>query len=161
MKNLYIIDRSIENLLEAAVDEETGEIVDADALEAVERLGVERDDAIEDLGIYYKNLMAEAKAVADEKKNLFERQKALEHKAEGIKTILARSLNGEKFSTPKLSVSFRKSQQTQITDLTKIPMEYLKWSDPTADKEAIKRSIKAGNEVPGAELVDNISTIIK
>ena len=45
--------------------------------------------------------------------------------------------------------------------MTAIPKEYLKFADPTVDKNAIKAAIKAGTSVAGAEIVEGKSMSIK
>ena len=49
--------------------------------------------------------------------------------------------------------SFRKSVSTHITDENLIPQEYTK-TTITLNKTEIKKAIQAGQEVPGAELVE-------
>lgn len=157
----YFIDAQIEEALEEAIDPETGEIVNESKLDEIEALKDAKDESIEQIGLYFKDLAAEAEAIKAEEKNLHDRRTALENRAEGVKKALEKILKGEKFKTPRLAVSYRKSEQTEITDLTKIPMEYFKWKDPEPDKTAIKKALKAGEDVPGATLKPNMSTIIK
>lgn len=47
--NLYQIDAEIMRAFEDAMDPDTGEIVDAEAYAALDRLGVERDNKIENI----------------------------------------------------------------------------------------------------------------
>lgn len=157
----YFIDSRIEEIIDEAIDPETGEVIDEEALDAIAALQEQKDDAIEQMGLYYKDMMAEVDAVKAEAKKLTDRAKAVENRAETVKKYLVRALDGKKFKTPRLSVSYRKSEQTVVDDLSKIPYEYLKWKDPDADKAAIKKAIKAGEEVPGAHIEPNTSTIIK
>ena len=70
-------------------------------------------------------------------------------------------LAGEKFETSRAVCSFRKSQKVEITDLDKIPDDYLRYKTPEPDKTAIKAAIKDGISVEGAELIDSISMSIK
>ena len=161
MRPLYEIESDISQILEQAIDPDTGEIVDEGKLEELNTLDIEKKDKLEAVGLYYKNTMAEAEMIANEKKKLDARQKAAEKKAEGLKNYLAKALHGEKFKTAKISVSFRKSTKVEIDDLNKLPMEYLKFKDPEPNKTEIGKALKAGAAVPGAELVENVSTIIK
>lgn len=161
MEPLYVIDSAIEKAFNDAVDPETGEIIDESKLEEIDALNMKRDAKIEGVGLYYKDIKAEAEMVKAEADNLAKRYKALENKAEGIKTYLSKAVNGEKFKTPKLSISFRKSTSTHVIDQELIPMEYLDFKDPVPKKTEIKKAIQSGKEVPGAELVENVSTIIK
>lgn len=70
-------------------------------------------------------------------------------------------LDGQKFSTDKVAISFRKTSSVNVTDLTQIPDQYLKFADPTPDKTAIKNAIKDGVVIDGAEIVEGQSISIK
>lgn len=141
----------------ACIDPETGE-ADADKLD---ELMLMREEKLENLALWVKNLKAEASAIKAEEKALAERRQAKERKAESIKAYLEKELAGQKFETSRAVCSFRKSQKVEITDLDKIPDDYLRYSAPTADKTAIKAAIKDGLTVEGAELVDSVSMTIK
>ncbi len=152
--NLFEIENEIMNCW----DQETGEILDSDRLDQLE---MERDTKIENIALYIKNLTADAEALKAEKQSFAERQKAAENKAESLKKYLATYLAGQKFSTPRVAISFRKTSSVNVTDMTAIPKEYLKFADPTVDKNAIKAAIKAGTSVAGAEIVEGKSMSIK
>lgn len=152
--NLYEIDSAIMD----CVDMETGEIID---MEALEDLQMERDQKIEGIGCWIKNLLADAKALKEEKDNLAARQKAAENKAASLKTFLSRYLNGEKFKTAKVAISYRKSDSVDITEGAVIPEEYLKYSEPTPDKIGLKAALKAGEEFPGISIVTSSNIQIK
>lgn len=141
----------------ACIDPDTGE---ADA-EKLDELMIMREEKLENLALWVKDLKAEADAIKAEEKALAERRQAKERKAESIKAYLEKELAGQKFETSRAVCSFRKSQKVEITDLDKIPDDYLRYSAPTADKAAIKAAIKDGLTIEGAELVDSISMTIK
>lgn len=75
--SLYHIDQELENL----IDQETGEVLDFDAFEALQ---MARDAKIEGVLCWTKNLAAEAKAIREEEKELSERRKAMERKREKL-----------------------------------------------------------------------------
>ena len=75
---LYDIDEKIL----ACVDQETGEIIDEEALAGLQ---LEKDRKIEGIACWVKDLTAEAKALKEEADNLKKRQKAAENKAESLK----------------------------------------------------------------------------
>lgn len=151
---LYEIDQAIVDL----VDNETGEIID---IEMFDSLQMERDEKIESIALYIKDLKAEAEALKAEKLAFAERQKVAENKAESLKNYLAYALKGQAFKSTKAVVSFRKTQQVDIPDIYKLDENFLKYAEPTADKTAIKEAIKAGQTVKGATLIENTSVIIK
>ena len=158
---LYEIDAQLEEMLEQ-IDPETGELLcDMEQLEA---LSLERDRKLENLALYVKNRDAEAKAIREEEKALADRRRGLERKAERARDFLARMLAGEKFTTPKVAVSWRKSEAVEIgmsffsTDANE---RFLRYKEPDPDKAAIKAALKAGEEITGAELVTNLNMTIK
>ena len=142
------------------VDTESGEIID---LEAIAALEMERDKKIENLGCWYKNLLAEAEALKAQKNAFAEREKATKGKAESLKGFLGRYLNGKKFETAKVAMSFRKSEAVEFDAkcIGDVPEEFLKFKDPELDKVAVKKAIKAGETVPGCELVQRQNLQIK
>ena len=151
---LYEINDEILN----CVDEETGEIIDPEKLS---RLQMESDDKVEGIALWIKNLLSEAAAIKTEKDKLGERQKACENKAKNLKEYLSGFLAGQKFKTPRVAISYRKSESVNVSDIGKIPEEYLKRKDPEPDKTAIKAAIKSGQIIDGAEIVVNQNIQIK
>lgn len=154
MATLYQIDQAIMDL----VDSETGEIID---IEMFDSLKMERDEKIESIALYIKDLKAEAEALRAEKLAFAERQKVAENKIESLKKYLAYALKGQAFKSTKAVVSFRKSQQVDVPDIYKLDENFLRYKEPEADKTAIKEAIKAGQTVKGATLIENTSVIIK
>ena len=142
------------------VDTESGEIID---LEAIVALEMERDKKIENLGCWYKNLLADAEALKAQKNAFAEREKAAKAKAESLRGFLGRYLNGKKFETAKVAMSFRKSEAVEFDAkcIGDVPEEFLKFKDPELDKVAVKKAIKAGETVPGCELVARQNLQIK
>ena len=156
---IYEINEEILN----CIDLETGEIIDIDRLNDLQ---LERDAKIENVACWIKELKAEAEAIKTEKQTLAERQKVAENKAESLKKWLAFALDGQKFKTPKCSISYRKREVVEVTDeglsnLMKEHDELLTYKAPEPNKKAIKDAIKDGLSVEGVQLVQNTSTIIK
>lgn len=152
--NLFEIERQIMS----CVDMETEEIIDTEKLD---QLTIERDTKIENIACWIKNLSAEAAALKEQKQAFADRQKAAENKMESLKKYLATHLNGQKFSTEKVAVSFRKTSSVNVTDMSLVPEEYLKYAEPTVDKTAVKNAIKSGVAVPGTEIAEGQSISIK
>lgn len=141
------------------IDEETGEILNAEALDALQ---LAREEKIEGVGLWIKNLQAEAEAVKKEKDAMAERQRRLEKKAESLKDYLAYALQGEKFSTPRIAMSWRKSESVLIPDEALLDDRFVNITMvKKPDKKLIKDTLKAGREVPGAELVTKQNLQIK
>lgn len=144
--NLYEIDNAI---LEC-VDQETGEIIDTDKLTSLQ---MARDEKIENIGAWIKNLLSDAEQLKAEKMKLADRQSEAERKAASLKNYLTTALDGEKFNSPRVAIGWRKSAQLHIIDIDKLPKKYLKFAAPTADKTGIKKAIEAGENIEGAEIV--------
>ena len=155
MPNLYEIDQAILD----CIDQETGEIIDRARLDALQ---MERASKIEGVACWIKNLAADAAAYKAEKEAFAEREKAALKKAEGLKAWLADALGGQKFSTWRCAVAFRRSEAVEITDEAALPREMkTEKRTYTPNKTAIKAAIKAGEYVPGACLVDKLNASVK
>jgi gamma-glutamylcysteine synthetase len=160
--SLYEIDRTILSL----VDQETGEILDGDALE---QLQMERETKLENVACWIKNLTAEGAAIRAEEVSLAERRKVVERKIERLKKYLADALDGEKFQTAKCAVSFRKTSKVEITDAEFVAkwcednglFDLVVYSAPTVSKTEIGKLLKGGADIPGAALVEGLSLGVK
>jgi len=151
---LYEIDSEIMSL----IDDETGEILDTDRFD---ELSGERDAKVENICLWIKNLKAEAEALKAEKDAFAHRQKVVENKMNSLKAFISQYLEGTSFKTTKVNVSFRKSESLEISDVYKIPEDFLKYKEPDVDKTALKNAIKAGASIEGAELVEKLNIQIK
>ena len=155
MPSLYEIDLAILG----CVDPETGELVD---YERFENLQMERSQKIENVALWVKNLQADALAFRAEKEAFEKREMAAKNKADSLKAWLAKALDGEKFSSTKCSVSFRKSTKLEVVDTDSIPKEFMvETVSIKPDANAIKAVLKTGQEVSGCRLVESLNTQIK
>ena len=148
MATLYEIEQAIMD----CVDLETGEIID---IEKLDQLQMDREVKIENTALFIKNLLSDADQIREEEKKLADRRRVCENKAKSLKEYLSGYLAGDKFKTPRVAISFRKSESVSVSDIGKIPEEYLKHKDPEPDKTAIKAAIKMGKIIDGAEIVVN------
>lgn len=161
--HIYELNKQIETLSEQEwVDPDTGEILDEDVANALNALTLERDEKIENVALWYKDVLAEAEAIKEEKRKLEIRQRQKERLAESLKRYLDYALVGQKFSSPRVAISFRNvvNGKTVIDDPTLIPMAFQKVvTEPI--KSEISKAIKAGIDVPGAHLEDSHSVIVR
>ena len=158
---LWEIDKRISDILEIGmhIDEETGEVF---LPEDLDLLNIERDEKIEGIAIYIKNLKAEADAIHAEIERLKDREESKKKKADRLAQYLASVLCGKKFETAKTSLSFRKSSVVQISNELLVPEEFMKIkTEKKPDKTAIANWIKSGNFIPGCELVEKQNLQIK
>jgi len=155
MSNLYEINEQLLN----CVDTETGEIVD---LEKFDGLQMERDQKIENVALWYKNLQSEANQFKIEKDLFADKQKRAERKAESLKNYLDSALKGSKFGTVKVDISYRKSTSVNVLDMDKLPEEYKKSvTTVSADKVELGKVLKTGVVIDGAEIVESNNIQIK
>ena len=155
MANLYEINEAIKN----TIDLDTGEIVD---FEAFENLQMERNEKIENIGLWIKNLNADAAAYKAEKDSFAEKQRRAENKAESLKKYLDSVLAGSKFNTTRVSISYRKSTSVEV-DESKLPAKWMREipASYVADKVEIIKALKAGENIEGAELIERNNINIK
>lgn len=154
MATLYEIDQGILNCF----DLETGEILNVDKLS---KLQMERDTKIENVALWIKNLNADIAAYKAEKDSFAEKEKQAKTKVEGLKTWLGFALNGNKFNTTKVAVSFRKSEVVEV-DEEQCPKEWMNEKVTfSPDKIAIKNAIKQGREIEGCTLIEKNNIQIK
>lgn len=151
--NLYEINKAMQE----CINLETGEI----DLELFEKLQLAKDEKIENVALWIKNISSDVEGMENEKKAFEERIKATKNKVIALKTYLEMALNGEKFQTAKCSITFRKSKSVTVLDVSKLDKDYLKYADPTPDKTAIKKAIESGVTIAGASLVENLNVQIK
>lgn len=154
MASLYEINEEILS----CVDMETGEIIDMDKLQ---ELQMKFDDKVEGVALWIKNLLSEAAAIKAEKDKLAERQKACENKAKNLKEYLSKFLDGQKFKTAKVSITYRKSDSVEVENVSMLPKEFLKFAEPEVRKTELKKALKDGVEIAGATLVERQNIQIK
>ena len=148
---LYEIVAEIEN----CVDYETGEI-DVEKLEALEQ---EKADKVHNIGLWIKNLRAEANALKEEKMVFADRQKRAENKIKSLSNYLKNCLQGETFKDVDLTISYRKSQSVELAE--GFDDERFTTFEPKVDKMAVKQALKDGEEIAGAMLIEEQNIQIK
>ena len=156
--NLYQIKEEIEQAINECVDFETGEILDSERLD---RLNMALNEKRENIALYIKNLVADSKAIDEEIKNLTARKRSMNNKVDWLKSYLANDLQGNKFETPKVVVSFRKSKAIDIAPNANIPDEFLIMQAPKPDKAGLKKAIQAGAVINGVSIVEKSNISIK
>lgn len=154
--NLFQIDDAIM----ACIDQETGDILDVEKLDALE---MEREKKISNTACFIKNLRAEAEAIKAEKMKMADRQKAKENLADRLENYLANYLGGLTYEDERCAISYRKSTSTEIAedlDLSTLPDDCKKIK-VEADKTAIKKALQNGEKIDGCVLVEKNNIQIK
>lgn len=159
---IFEIDQRITEL----VDPDTGELLDLDAFL---ELQMEREQKIESMALWVKELSATAAAIKSEIDSLADRKRAAERRCESLKRYLAVILQGEKFATAKCAVSFRKSTSVEVEDAALL-IRWLeqngydgcvKYKEPEVSKTEVGKLLKSGMPVPFAHLENKNSVGVK
>ena len=179
MANLYEIDYQLQMLEDYMVDVETGELLDEDSFNAkFDEIQMALNEKIESSICFVKNLQADIESFKTEEKNIAQRRKIKENLAERIKNRIDNyirmkytnedgvvdtdGLNKFKMETPRMKLSYRKSDSVDVYDIDSLPKEYIKEKvEVSADKTALKKDIKSGKEINGAKIVTNLNMQVK
>ena len=158
---LYEIPTKIRAALDGIdCDPETGEILQADALHAVE---AEASDKIEATALYLRELDAEAKAAKDEADRMIARVKSMQKRSDYLKSMLLDALHATgKVKTARVTVSIRTTKAVEIAEGADLPDAYTTVKTTVSpNKVAIKQALLDGVEVPGCSLEARESVSIR
>lgn len=159
---LYEIDTAI---LEC-VDEETGEIIDFEKLDA---LCIEREEKIKNVAQWYKDTVADIEKFKAERERLSRRENTAKARAQRLKEWLARALDGRPFKSGTVEVKFRSSETLDIPDndafvtwaMKNERDDLLSYQTPTPCKTMIKIALRDGAEIPYVSLRKKMNINIK
>lgn len=163
--NLYEMNSEIRKYIDQlfeSVDEETGEI-NADVKAALDAMQEARNEKLENVAFYIKNLEAEALALKTEAAKLTARQKAAENHAARLKQYLIQNLteaDEKKFVSADSVISFSVTEHkaVEVESVEALPKMYQRVTKKVeADKGKITEALKAGKKVKGAAFVINKS----
>ena len=163
MRTLYEIESDILSCL----DEETGEILDTARLDALQ---MEREKKFEGVGLWIKDMNAEITVRKEEIRKQQQAVKSLEARVEGCKEWLKLNLAGQKFKTPRVSVSYTHNQRLKVDDQQAAIDAMVKdaryitcvrFPAPELMKDEIKKALKDGAEIPGVSLESTESLVIR
>lgn len=167
MSNLYQIDSKIYDLLtlpESEIVDEDGVVI-RDVWKELEELQGERVDKLVDSMRVAAEMDENAKAISEEIARLTVRKKHFQERAAAIRQRVATSMAqaDEKSVENNLArVTLVRTKAVEVLDETELPLQYLRSKTIVeADKKAIAEKLKAGEEVPGAALKENLSVRIK
>lgn len=155
---LYELTNDYLALLEAIDNDEIPEEAIADTLESITACIEDKADSIACL---LKNLDADIVAIKAEEARLAERRKAKEKSHERIKQYLSETLQRaglDKIETARNRITFRKSESVEVDEDTFIKWaevnrdDLLTYSAPKVNKTEVKKALKDGIEIVGAEL---------
>ena len=154
MKSFYEINQDILD----CVDQDTGEILDEDKLRGLQ---MAKGEKIASMARWVKDLRVESEALKDEIAKLTARKKSAENKQERLKAIIMDELGGKKFKDETVSIYYGASQSVSIDDNTKVPVQYLKYTDPQVDRKGLLHDLKLGVELDGIHIVESRHLVIR
>lgn len=153
-RSLFDIDADIRAFIDHlyAVTDEDGTIPDAD-FEQLEALNAERDKKVDNIALYYKELLADAEALKAESDKLAKRAKIAKNKAERLKDYLDRTMDGHPFESSRNKIGWINRKDQLELDEKLLPKKYfIKKFEFKPDKDRIKEVLKSGTKIKGAEL---------
>lgn len=167
MSNIYQIDSKIYDLLtlpESEIVDEDGVVI-RDVWKELEELQGERTDKLINSMRIAQEMDETAKALNEEIARLTVRKKYFEARAHNIRAHVAISMNNaneKRVENTTARITLTRSKSVDIVDETEIPLQFLRTKTTVeADKKAIGEKLKAGEEVPGAKLVENLNVRLK
>lgn len=139
---------------EAQVVNEDGELVNVK--DFINSLEGDIHEKVEGTILFTKELESDINGIKQEidtlRKRLATKQNLFDRLRGGVAETML-ELGEMKYETPKMALSFRKSESVKIVDEFAIPQQYIKRKvEDVPDKTEIKKAIKAGEIVSGAEL---------
>lgn len=154
---LYEINEKLRDF-DFEIDEETGEILNADELDNLE---LSKSEKIENICLLIKNLKADAVAYKNEKDSFSDKERVTKNRIKSLTGYLESALDGETFKSTKASITYRKSEVIEVVDGAEIPKEYLRFKEPEIDKVELKKAVKSGINIAGVQIVEKQNMQIK
>lgn len=121
------------------------------------------EEKLEAYAMVIKNIESDVEGIRSEEKRLAERRKIMENGITRMKQAIAETLQGsgqDKVKTEKFTFSFRKSSKVEVSDIDCLPQEYVK-VERTISRAELAKALKAGEQIQGAQLVENQSLSIR
>lgn len=162
---LYEIKNGMIDTLDIFLESEQTEMDRENYNDIMEYLKEELKSKSSDLIKYIRNLELENTVTKLEIERLEDLKKSKEKKIKSIKSYIKGillDLDKKKVETELGNLSLRKTTSVEITDITKIPKEYLVVKEEiTPSKKLIGDSLKKNILIDGAVLKENYSVLIK
>lgn len=164
---LYELESAYLSLMSMIDEDEIPEDALIDTLEAITG---EVEIKADNVACMLKSIEADMKAIRDEEIKLATRRKAKEKAYDRLKQFLSDTLQRmsiDKVETARNKITFRRSESVELDEATFIKWaianrdDLLTYAEPTANKTEIKKALKSGCEVAGAQLVSKNNIQIK
>ena len=159
---LYEIERQYLEIL--SIDESDPDMLAAKK-QALDEINESLEIKADNIARFIRNLDADITALKTEEDRLAEKRRVLQNKQTWLKSYLFNVLKELKLQSIKagiFNISIRKSPPSvAVKDQTLIPQEFFIPVEPKLDLRAIAEKLKAGEQVPGAELTQGESLAIR
>ena len=162
MASIYELNKNYMEVVAMLEEAETQEDIEA-IKNTLEMLDLSIEEKIENTAKYMVNVEADIQGIKAEIDRLNKVKKAKESTIETLKNNIEYSMKQkgiEKLEVGTFKAGYRKSESVEIINLDVIPADFTK-VEIKADKTAIKKAIKAGETVEGAEVRTNMNFYIK
>jgi hypothetical protein len=127
--------------------------------DTLESLSGELEEKCTNVALFVRNLEATAESIKAAEKQMADRRKAIENKANSIRQYLQVNMQRTgitKIESPYFALTIKKNPPSVvIDDVEAIPSEFMVTPappPPAPDKKAIGEKLKAGEQVPGCHL---------
>ena len=164
MTKLYDLAADYAKVKELLENEDIEPEIMQDTLESIEAA---MEVKAKNIAILVQGLGSDASIIKAEEQRLAQRRKAIENKQKWLKDYLKSQMEYagiDRFKTPTHTISLQNNPPAlKITDEGAIPANFLAVIPERyeVDKAALKDALKAGEEIPGAELVQGKSIQIR
>lgn len=163
--SLYIIAQEHRAMVDRLMDTQEDSQTIADTIEAE---SYPLEVKAQNVGYAIRNLESLAASIKDAEKQMADRRKVIENRAQNIRDYLQTCMEiagVTKIECQHFALSIKNNPPSvDIFEPSLIPAEYMKTPEPplpSPDKTAIKEAIKAGKEIPGAMLAQSKRLEIK
>jgi hypothetical protein len=151
--------RKLAEMIESYADENDGVVNEVFEAE-LDGLALDRDQKIANICYLLKEWRAEEKALAEEKRYIEKRRKAVEARMERLKAYLAMNLDvGEKWKGQAGSIYWGTTETIEATNIDLVPDIYIK--KELANKRELMLDLKNGADVKGVEIVVNNHLVVR
>ena len=158
MPSLYELSKDYEELQAMLEVAETDE--DMEAIQnTLDMLDCSIDEKIENTAMFIHNIKGDIQAFKDEAKRMQGKAKTLENMTERLKSNIDHVMKKNQLTEKKVGLFkcyYKESEIVEVDDLDALPDEFRRVTI-AADKVAIKKAIKAEQEVAGARIEKHLN----
>lgn len=162
---LYEISDIYRNVINAVENEEVNYNDIKEALDVIED---DFDNKVDNTACLIKDMQGDVEKMKTEEKNLSQRRKFMEKRIDDLKQYLSYNLlavGKRKLETSRNKISFRKSSALKIDDEKSFAAFYPEYCNVETvykvDKNRVKQSIKNGEVIEGASVIESDNIQIK